>query len=83
MTEKIERYIKRTKRHLKKYPDSKDWFTESPDADKWTLKDLYWWLDWNVIPAASMCKSDGYDLRIQLEILLQEHYKEDQLSLIF
>ena len=80
MATKVERYTKRASRHLKKYPDAKDWFTKS-NVNKWTVKDLMWWLDWEVIPVCSMSADEITQLQAALAQLLQKHYNGKQLEL--
>ncbi len=76
--DKIQRYINRCKRLITKYNSPNEAF-DRDDTPNWTVKELIFWLDWNVIPVCSMSKNDTEILNNEIEILLNNHIYQTTL----
>jgi len=80
MTDKIEKYINRTKRLMAKHPNIQDGFPGSTEKT-YSVNFLMRWLDWKSIPICSMSKQDLSELREELTNLLIENSSNKQLDL--
>jgi hypothetical protein len=82
MTEKIQKYVNRSRRLMKKYPNPNDFFFENElPIDKWNVKDLIFWLDWNAIPVVSMSSADNLELKLELQNMIDQFYQNQQLEM--